>query len=279
MPWWGWPIILFVFTFLLGIVAVLGGVGGGVLFVPMVTSFFPFHIDFVRGAGLLVALAGALSASPSLIRKGLANFRLALPAALIASVSSIAGAIVGLALPGNVVQLALGISIFGIAMIMIVTKRSEYPDVKKGNPLTKILSIGSSYHEHAEERTVEWTVHRTRRGFLLFVLIGFLAGMFGLGAGWANVPVLNLIMGAPLKVAVGTSMFILSITDTTAAWVYLNRGAILPMLAVPSIIGMMLGAKVGAYLLPKVNAKVVRGIVIVMLIAAGVRSMLKGIGI
>ena len=33
-----------------------------------------------------------------------------------------------------------------------------------------------------------------------FAAIGFIAGMFGLGAGWANVPVLNLIMGAPIKV-------------------------------------------------------------------------------
>lgn len=278
-PWWGWPILLFVFTFVLGIVAVLGGVGGGVLFVPMVSSLFPFHLDFVRGAGLLVALSGALSASPSLIRSGLADIRLALPAALIASAASIAGALVGLALPGNVVQLALGIAIFGIAVVMMLTKRSEYPVVKKDNPLTRMLAIGASYHEHTEGRTVDWTVHRTRRGLLLFILIGFLAGMFGLGAGWANVPVLNLIMGAPLKVAVGTSMFILSITDTSAAWVYLNRGAILPMLAVPSVIGMMLGARVGASLLPKVNVKIVRIIVIIMLLAAGIRSILKGFGV
>lgn len=40
LPWWAWPLILFVFTFVLGIVAVLGGVGGGVLFVPIVGGFF-----------------------------------------------------------------------------------------------------------------------------------------------------------------------------------------------------------------------------------------------
>ena len=28
-PWWVWPLGLFVFTFVLGIVAVIGGVGGG----------------------------------------------------------------------------------------------------------------------------------------------------------------------------------------------------------------------------------------------------------
>lgn len=50
------------FCFILGIIAVMAGVGGGVLFVPLVSGFFPFHLDFVRGAGLLVALAGALAA-------------------------------------------------------------------------------------------------------------------------------------------------------------------------------------------------------------------------
>ena len=70
MPWWGWPLALFVVCFALGIVAVPAGVGGGVLFVPIVGGFFPFHLDFVRGGGLLVALASALAASPGLLRIG-----------------------------------------------------------------------------------------------------------------------------------------------------------------------------------------------------------------
>ena len=68
-PWWFWPLILLFFCFILGIIAVLAGVGGGVLYVPLVSGFFPFHLDFVRGAGLLVALAGALAAGPGLLRQ------------------------------------------------------------------------------------------------------------------------------------------------------------------------------------------------------------------
>ena len=85
VAWWVWPLALFVTCFFLGIVAVPSGVGGGVLFVPIVGGFFPFHLDFVRGAGLLVALASALAAGPSLLRGGLANLRLALPLAVLAS--------------------------------------------------------------------------------------------------------------------------------------------------------------------------------------------------
>ena len=59
-PWWFWPLVLFFFCLILGVLAVMAGVGGGVLYVPLVSGFFPFHIDFVRGIGLMVALAGAL---------------------------------------------------------------------------------------------------------------------------------------------------------------------------------------------------------------------------
>lgn len=279
MPWWAWPAILFVVSFGLGIVAVLGGVGGGVLFVPIVGGFFPFHLDFVRGAGLLVALSGALAAGPGLLKKGMADLRLALPVALIASSCAIVGAMIGLALPTNMVQIALGATILGIVGIMIVAKKSEYPEVPKADNLSTALRITGVYHEVSTGQEVNWKIHRTPQGLALFIVIGVMAGMFGLGAGWANVPVLNLLMGAPLKVSVATSKFLLSITDTSAAWIYVNNGAVLPMMVVPSIVGIMLGSMVGVKILAKTKPAAIRYIVIVMLLFAGSRALLKGLGI
>lgn len=277
--WWVWPLVLFIVTFLLGIVAVLGGVGGGVLFVPIISGFFPFHLDFVRGAGLLVALAGALAAGPRHLRRGMADLRLSLPVALIASSCAIAGAIAGLALPTNLIQLTLGLSILTIVAIMLKAKKSEYPEVKKADKLSTALRITGIYHEESTGHNINWKIHRTPQGLVVFILIGFLAGMFGLGAGWANVPVLNLIMGAPLKVSIATSTFLLSITDTSAAWIYINNGAVLPIIAVPSVIGMMLGSMVGVRIFTRVRPAAMRYIVIIMLILAGARAMLKGLGI
>lgn len=279
MPWWGWPLILFVVTFLMGIVAVLGGVGGGVLFVPIIGGFFPFHIDFVRGAGLLVALAGALAAGPGLLKKGMADLRLAIPVAVIASACAIVGAMIGLALPANVVNIALGGTILGIVAIMLMAKKSEYPDVKQADNLSTALRISGVYHEVSTGQNINWQIHRTPQGLATFIVIGVMAGMFGLGAGWANVPVLNLMMGAPLKVSVATSKFLLSITDTSAAWIYVNNGAVLPMLVVPSIIGIMLGSIVGVRILAKTKPAAIRYVVIIMLLFAGSRALLKGLGI
>jgi uncharacterized protein len=277
MEWWLWPLALFGVTFLMGIVAVLAGVGGGVLFVPIVGAFFPFHLDFVRAGGLLIALTSALTAAPSLLRSGLASLRLAMPLALVGSITSIAGAWIGLALPTDVVQIALGLAILGIALIMWRAGKSEHPDVPRPDPLGAALGMHGTYQDQGRE--VRWQVHRTPAAFFVFAGIGFLAGMFGLGAGWANVPAFNLLMGAPLKLSVGTSGFLLSVVDTSAAWIYLNRGAVLPIIVVPSLLGVMLGARVGARLLRTTPARTVKRIVLAVLLVAGTRSLLKGFGV
>jgi len=279
MEWWVWPIALFAVTFAIGIVAVLAGVGGGVLFVPIVSALFPFHLDFVRAAGLLLALTGALSAAPALLRGGLASLRLAMPLALVGSITSVIGALIGLALPTDAVQLALGITILAIALLMWRSGASDHSQVPASDPLAAALRMNGVYHDAALGRDVEWRVHRSRTALAVFAGIGLLAGMFGLGAGWANVPALHLLMGAPLKLAVGSSGLLLSVVDTSAAWIYLNRGAVLPIVVAPSIIGVMLGAKLGARLLRRARPVLVRRIVIALLLLAGGRALLKGFGV
>jgi len=277
--WWFWPIVLLMVTFIMGVLAVLGGVGGGVLFVPIISGFFPFHLDFVRGTGLLVALSGALAAGPGLLKMNLASLRLAIPVALIASTCAIIGAMIGLALPTSVVQICLGVTIVGICILMLTAKKSTFPDVPQADRLSSILGIYGVYQEGSTGQIVDWKIHRTPQGLILFIIIGIMAGMFGLGAGWANVPVLNLIMGAPLKISVATSKFLLSITDTSAAWIYMNQGCVIPMMVVPSIVGIMLGSFVGVHLLKIAKPTFIRWMVITILGFAGIKALLKGLGI
>lgn len=279
VPWWIWPLALFVVCFFLGVIAVPAGVGGGVLFVPLISGFFPFHLDYVRGAGLLVALSSALAAGPSLLRAGLANLRVGLPLALVASISSMLGALLGLALPASVVRIALGVAILGIVAVMIMARKSEHPEVSVGDRWAQALGMHGVFVDGASGQAVHWKLHRTPQGLVLFFFIGILAGMFGLGAGWANVPALNLVMGAPLKVAAGSSSFILSLVDSSAAWIYLNNGAVLPVIGAPSVVGMMLGAKIGARLLSVLKASLIRRLVIAMLLFAGGRALMVGLGI
>jgi uncharacterized membrane protein YfcA len=278
LPWWIWPVAVFAVSFAIGIVAVIAGVGGGVLFVPVVGSFFPFHLDYVRGAGLLFALAGTLAAGPMLLRNRMASLRLILPLALAGSVASFAGAIVGLSLRTDVVQVALGVVVIAIAMVIWRSKDAGAVAGAESDALGAALRMRGQFDDPAAGLRIDWRTHRTLLGFASFAGIGFFGGVFGLGAGFANVPALNLLMAAPMKVAVGSSGLIISVINSSAAWVYIHRGALLPLLAVPAILGVMLGSRIGARLLESTPASVVRRVVIVVMLVAGARALLRGLG-
>jgi uncharacterized membrane protein YfcA len=198
IPWWAWVLILFVMSFVIGVLAVVGGLGGGTLYVSIIGSFSPFHLDFVRGASLLIALANALVASPGLLKNGLADLRLALPLGVVSSSFSIIGALIGLRLPTEIVQFSLGAILIGIAAIMIATERVGDPEVTQADTLAIALGLNGSYYEASSAKSIDWRIH-VRFGMLAFALIGFVGGMFGIGAGWANVPALNLLMARRSK--------------------------------------------------------------------------------
>ena len=53
----------------------------------------------------------------------------------------------------------------------------------------------------------------------------------------------------------------------------------LPILVVPSCVGMMLGARIGARLLPVAPTGLIRKTVLALLLFAGTRALLKGLGL
>ena len=277
LPWWVWPALLFGVSFLIGIVAVAAGIGGGVLFVPIVGSLFPFHLDFVRGAGLMLALCGALSSSPRLIRGGLGEMRIVIPLSLAGSVAAMAGAHMGLLLPTKVLQTSLGIIVLIIAFIMWRAKEREAGPPQARDAWADALGMHGLFRDPKTGQEVEWHARHVLSGVLTFTVIGFIGGMFGLGAGWANVPALNVLMGLPLKLALGTSGLSISVINTSAAWVYLNQGALLPMIQVPAILGVIAGARLGVHVLRILTPVTARWLVVGVLVLAGARALMQGL--
>ena len=282
--WWFWPLFLFLFTLLIGILSPVSGVGGGVLYVPLATVLTPFSVDFIRGAGLVMAVTSALSSVPYLLRKGLANIRLYAVIAPIMVITSVIGGIVGLwvsnALPNGkyYVKLLLGAIILIVFLIMITSKRLEFPEVRDEDVdnWSRKLGIVGEWYEPSLERIVQYKIKNLPMGMVMFGVIGFVAGMFGLGAGWANVPLLNLVMGAPIKVATATSMLIIT-ANAPAIGIYLSKGAILPVVVVPSILGITIGARIGAKIAEIIRPSFVRWLVIGILFLAGVLNLIKGL--
>jgi len=278
-----WVVVLFVFTFVIGILAPIGGVGGGVLFVPLAAAFFPFSIDFVRGAGLIMALTSSLSSTPYLIRKGLSNLKIMIPAVVVSNITAIIGSIAGLWVTNtfptgeSYIIIALGGILLVIFVFMLASRQIEFPQIKKIDTLSQRLKLDGRWYEPSSKEIYEYATTNLPLGLLMFSLVGFVAGMFGLGAGWASVPVLNLVMGAPIKVAVATSMAIITVNTSSASWVYLAKGAILPLICIPSIMGMSIGARVGAKLAAAAKPLIIKYLVMFIMLLAAVLDIVKGI--
>jgi hypothetical protein len=177
------------------------------------------------------------------------------------------------------VQLTLGLVILATVALMAFVRPREQAGAGRPDRLASWLGIGGTYREAGRDMTLAWRPQAMVAGIVLFAGIGFMAGLFGLGAGWANVPVLNLVMALPLRLSVGTSYFVLAIAGPSAALVYLASGAMQPLVVVPSVLGIMLGARLGTWLLVRTRTAVLRRIVIGVLLMAGLRALLRGLGI
>jgi uncharacterized membrane protein YfcA len=151
--------------------------------------------------------------------------------------------------------------------------------VHRPDRLSRWLGLSGIYHEESLGQDAEWAVHRLPVALVVFVGVGFMGGVFGLGAGWANVPMFNMVLGLPMKMAVASSVLLISVSNAAASWQYLNRGAWLPIMAIPSMLGLMLGTGLGVRALGRTRPKSIRTVVLIVLAFAAIRSILKGLEI
>jgi uncharacterized membrane protein YfcA len=134
-----------------------------------------------------------------------------------------------------------------------------------------------SYWEQSLEKVVYYKVKRAPVGLLLFCFVGLISGLFGLGAGWAMVPTFNMAMLMPLKAAAASSKVLIGVGDTAAVWPYLNHGAIFPLLAVPAMIGLVIGTIIGSKIMLRIKAGPIRYLIIFIMVFSGGKLILDGI--
>src|SRR6202008_4156391 len=94
-------------------------------------------------------------------------------------------------------------------------------------------------------------VHRVPLGFGLMFGAGGLSGLLGIGSGAVKVLAMDQAMGIPFKVSTTTSNFMIGVTAAASAGIYLSRGYIDPGLAMPVILGVLLGSVTGTRVLAK----------------------------
>jgi uncharacterized membrane protein YfcA len=277
-------ILLFVISLVIRTVAVLGGIGGGMMFTSLMMGFTHINSYIIRATGLLIAMSGSVIAARSFLGRGLANIKLVLFAGVPYASFAVIGALMANYAEQNMgnlgeaaIRLCLGALVLIVALLLLFGgKRAQYPEVKNVDGLSHRLGLSMAYWEESLDKVVDYRVSRAPAAVLLFCGAGLLSGLFGVGAGWAMVPTLNLVMLAPLKVAAASSSVLMGVGDTAAVWSYTMGGAIFPPFAVPCLAGSMLGAIIGSRVMVKINAGFVRWLIIAIMIGSGIKLVLDG---
>lgn len=135
-----------------------------------------------------------------------------------------------------------------------------------GDPLAKKLRLNESYHEPIQGIKIRYNVFNVIPGFILMTGIGIITGMLGIGCGALRVPVMDRAMRIPLKVSASTSNFMIGITSAVSAGTLLLRGNILPFLAAPVGLGVLVGTKFGTHLMHRLPERLIRRIFVIVLV-------------
>jgi uncharacterized membrane protein YfcA len=245
---------------LAGFVGALMGVGGGIVAVPFLNLVVGIPIHSAAAAGLISTLSVSCAAAGRYLRQGeLVDIHMALRLELFAAAGGLFGGIAVGWLRGPVVQLLFAVTLV-YACIHIV--RSA---LKSGG------DTGASGSASRPVRCRDDINHRIRTlaTFFLCLLAGILSGLLGIGGGIVVVPVLHLVLYLPFKNATATSNFMMGLTAVPALCGFVSRGDLDLYVAAPLAAGVLLGASVGARIMPRIKTPVLKmGFAVLLALAA-----------
>jgi uncharacterized membrane protein YfcA len=249
MSFLAFTFFLFLGSVLAGFVGALTGLGGGVVLVPMLTLLFGVDLKLALGASLVSVIATSSGAAAAYVREGFTNLRLGMLLEVATTLGAVAGASLTARLPHGVVAGIFGLVLLHSAYMGLRDwEREARADPGPPDPLAVRLRLQGTYP--GPRGPIPYAVRRVVPGVLLMGLAGVLSGLLGIGSGAVKVLAMDRIMGLPYKVSTTTSNFMIGVTAAAGAGVYLRHGYIHPDLAFPVVLGVLLGAVLGARLLP-----------------------------
>lgn len=234
------------FGIAIGLLLGLVGGGGSILTVPILVYAIGLGVHEATATSLAIVGATALAGAVPHAREG----RVALRTALAFGGAGIAGAFAGTwanaRVAGPVILLLFG------ALMLVVAARMAFGRTPRGN------GAGGSA---GEARGFRWPALAAGLG------VGAMTGFFGVGGGFLIVPALVLVLGFPMRLAVGTSLLVIAINSGAGVVAHLDSGGINLSVAAFFVGGGFAGATAGGRLAGRIDeAKLSRGFAILVAI-------------
>ena len=130
--------------------------------------------------------------------------------------------------------------------------------IMAGVILLAVLRMLFSKQVKGRDRSVS-QLRRIIGGGLIGLVIGFMAGLLGIGGGVFIVPLLIYFLGIPTKSAAATSMFIVCFSSFTGFVTHVSIGAIDWKFVLPAAVFSFIGGQIGSRIMSeKLKGRTIR---------------------
>ena len=262
-------------SYFAGLLGSLVGVGGGIIVVPALTLLMGVGIQNAIAASIVSVIATSSGAAASYVSERITNMRLG----MVLEVSTVLGALTGAALAAHVSGRELYL-IFAAVLTYTawsMLRKRGAPAEPAPDALADRLKLHGRFFDRSLGREVSYRVSRSKLGMAVSYVAGVSSGLLGIGGGVIKVPVMNLAMGVPIKACTATSNFMIGVTAAASAAVYLMRGEVLPFVAAPVAVGVLVGARTGARLMGGMKNSLIRVLFVIVLAASAIEMLQKGL--
>jgi uncharacterized membrane protein YfcA len=269
------------FTFLVwtgalvaGFLGALTGLGGGVVLVPLLTLFFKVDLRYAIGASLVSVIATSSGSAAAYVKEGFSNIRIGMFLEIATTIGALLGAFLTAKVPASALAIIFGVVLLYSAYVSRRTRpRTETPEPP--DPLATKLKMNGTFPDTSGIRN--YNVYRVPAGFGVMFVAGAISGLLGIGSGALKVVAMDQAMKIPFKVSTTTSNFMIGVTAAASAGVYLSRGYIDPGLAMPVMLGVLIGSLMGTRVLVKTQTKLLRLVFSTVIVLLGLEMVLKGL--
>jgi len=266
--------LIWVGSVVAGFVGSLTGLGGGVIIVPLLTLGLGVDIRYAVGASLVSVIATSSGAAIAYVREGYSNLRVGMLLEIATTLGATLGALLATHIPTAVIAI-----IFGVVLLSAVVPAGYERHVGEAADRPDALATRLRLDSTRPTRTgvQAYHVHAVPLGFGLMGVAGLLSGLLGIGSGAMKVMAMDFAMRLPFKVSTATSNFMIGVTAAASAGIYLNRGYIDPGLAMPTMLGVLVGSLAGARVMAGTATRVLRMVFSVVVLGLGVEMIVNGV--
>ena len=259
---------------LAGFVGSLTGLGGGVVIVPALALLFGVDIRYAIGASLVSVIATSSGAASAYVREGVANVRIGMLLEIATTIGALCGAFIAARISSEAIAIVFGAVLAHSAYESFFS--TEHVDAAS-TPDRLATRLKLNGEDPTSDPPRRYFVRNVPAGFGLMFGAGGLSGLLGIGSGALKVIAMDRVMKIPFKVSTTTSNFMIGVTAAASASVYLGRGYIHPVVAMPVMIGVLAGAMVGSRVLVGASVSVLRKVFAIVIAIVAVEMIYSGL--